>query len=472
MSKKRQYRKNMKKNLSSMPRTQIPYDIKDWSQAELILDQMLQCNTMCKSGFTLVNHKNQTEKIEWMIANLPTLPYVMDSYLNFVFSNKLTTGNEELDNTVLNPFLYRTNAKGVTNYSVIREAVKNMILYGKCGIRWLDDESGIISVESNRYTSLTRQDKVFYGFYRTVGYAISTDEEEPISLGQDPIELDRGEFKRTGRIVSKNKDYLVTLPSDFVNLRTDTSKENGISKLEEDKQRLSLIANVYQRLNYDIVYDGPGRLIFWLKDNFLNGGDIDISANEILDQSNVSKDLRAERAKDEVRKLATEIKSSSSDNVILASSYFENKFEHIPRVTKATEFLEYLQMKEGSIIAQCIGITPELIGLGDVSGNVSMEKIIDNAMVNVIIPLREAVATQFSPMLSEKLGVPKIYFDKYEARYNVDRSSEAYKYSLSVNQMIQAYATTLEMQGKVPSDMQSSIMDALTVLTDHITKVS
>ena len=469
MSKKRIIKKRQKANLSSQSNS---FNIQNWSQAEIILDNLLQCNTDCKSGFTLVNNKTQTEEIEWLIANLPTLPYVMDSYLNFVFSNKLTTGNEELDNSVLNPFLYRTNAKGVTNYSVIREAVKNMILYGKCGIRWLDDESGIVSVESNRYTSLTRQDKEFYGFYRTVSYAVSTDEEEPISLGQEPIELDRDEFKRTGRIVSKNKDYIVVLPEDFVNLRTDTSKENGISKLQEDKQRLTLIGNVYQRLNYDIVYDGPGRLIFWLKDNFLNGGDIDVSANEILDQSSEAKNLRAERAKDEIKKMATEIKGSSSDNVILASSYFEDKFEHIPRVTKATEFLEYLQMKEGSIIAQCIGITPELIGLGDVSGNVSMEKIIDNAMVNVIIPLREAVATQFSPMLSQKLGVPKIYFDKYEARYNVDRSSEAYKYSLSVNQMIQAYATSLEMNGKVPSEMQNAIMDSLTVLTDHIIKVS
>lgn len=469
MSKKRIIKKRQKANLSSQSNS---FNIQNWSQAEIILDNLLQCNTACKSGFTLVDNKTQAEEIEWLIANLPTLPYVMDSYLNFVFSNKLTTGSEELDNTVLNPFLYRTNAKGVTNYSVIREAVKNMILYGKCGIRWLDDESGIVSVESNRYTSLTRQDKEFYGFYRTVSYAVSTDEEEPISLGQEPIELDRDEFKRTGRIVSKNKDYIVVLPEDFVNLRTDTSKENGISKLQEDKQRLTLIGNVYQRLNYDIVYDGPGRLIFWLKDNFLNGGDIDVSANEILDQSSEAKDLRAERAKDEIKKMAMEIKGSSSDNVILASSYFEDKFEHIPRVTKATEFLEYLQMKEGSIIAQCIGITPELIGLGDVSGNVSMEKIIDNAMVNVIIPLREAVATQFSPMLSQKLGVPKIYFDKYEARYNVDRSSEAYKYSLSVNQMIQAYATSLEMNGKVPSEMQNAIMDSLTVLTDHIIKVS
>lgn len=448
------------------------FDVNSWSQAELILDALTKCNANCSSGFRLQKHKNEFEHIDWMIKNLPTLPYVMDSYLNFVFSNKLTTGDPILDERVLNPFLYRQNIKGVTNFAVIRESIKNMILYGKCGIRWLDFDNGILNVDANRYTSIVKADKEYYGFNRTIAYAISTDETENISLGTEPIELDRDEFRTTGNIISKNKDVMIVLPEDFVNLRTDTSKENGTSKLMEDEQRLMLIGNVYQRLNYDIVYDGPGRLIFWLKDNFLNGGDIDLSADEIFDQSSQAKDLRAKRAKDEIRQLAEEIKGSSSDNVILASSYFENKFEHIPRVTKATEFLEYLQAKEGSIIAQCIGITPELIGLGDVSGNVSMEKIIDNAMVNVIIPLREAIATQLSPFFSEKLGIPKLYFDKYEARYNVDRSSEAYKYSLSVNQMIQAYATSMEMNGKMPQDIQNGIMEALQMLTTHITNVS
>lgn len=439
----------------------------NWSQAQMILDQILECNTACTHGFCLVNHKTENEEIEWMIKNLPTLPYVMDSYLNFVFSNKLTTGDATIDQEVLNPFLYKLNAKGVTNHSVLREAVKNMLLYGKCGIRFLDEEEGILAVKANRYTSLIKADEEFYGFDRTVAYAVSTDEKETISIGSEPIELDKQTFIDTGRLISQNKEVMILLPEDFINLRTDTGTENGVSKLLEDKQRLELLGSVYQRLNYDIVYDGPGRLIFWMKDNFLDGGDIDLSANEILDQTQASKDMRAERAKEEIRKMAEDIKNSSSDNVILASSYFD-KMEHIPRVTKATEFMDYLQQKEGSIIAQCIGITPELLGLGDVSGNVSMEKIIDNAMVNMIIPLREALATQISPLLSKKLGIPKVYFDKYEAQYNVDRSSEQYKYALSVQQLVTALNSSSEEGSNVQSESVEKISIALNAILDHI----
>lgn len=456
-----------KNKLNYTPRGHNQKKETNWSQAQMILDQILACNTSCKHGFCLVDHKNENAEIEWMIQNLPTLPYVMDSYLNFVFSNKLTTGDSELDQKVLNPFLYRLNAKGVTNHSVLREAVKNTLLYGKCGIRWLDEEQGIVSVKSNRYTSLITADEQFYGFDRIVAYAVSMDEQESVSLGQKPIELDKQTFFDTGQLISRDKDTIILLPQDFINLRTDTSTENGISKLTEDKQRLELLGSVYQRLNYDIVYDGPGRLIFWMKDNFLDGGDIDLSANEILDQTQASKDLRATKAKEEIRKMAEDIKNSSSDNVILASSYFDN-MEHIPRVTKATEFMEYLQQKEGSIIAQCIGITPELLGLGDVSGNVSMEKIIDNAMVNMIIPLREALATQISPMLSAKLGIPKVYFDKYEAQYSVDKSSENYKYSLSVQQLVTALNSSSQEGSNVSEESVEKITTALNAILDHI----
>lgn len=74
-----------------------------------------------------------------------------------------------------------------------------------------------------------------------------------------------------------------------------------------------------------------------------------------------------------MQELGNKIKYSTSDEVVLASSMFDKNIEHLPRVTKGTEFFDWLN-KEGSILAQNFGITPELIGLGDVSGNVSMEK--------------------------------------------------------------------------------------------------
>lgn len=65
-----------------------------------------------------------------------------------------------------------------------------------------------------------------------------------------------------------------------------------------------------------------------------------------------------------------------------------------------------------------------------------MEKIIDNAMVNDIVPLREAIAVQISHVISSKLGVQKIYFNKYELKQNIDYSSEIFKLGQTASQLM------------------------------------
>ncbi|MGH2123234.1 hypothetical protein ACQ10H_15495, partial [Enterococcus faecalis] len=83
----------------------------------------------------------------------------------------------------------------------------------------------------------------------------------------------------------------------------------------------------------------------------------------------------------------------------LAVSNAFKKMDHLPRVTKATEFLSYLN-QEGEIMAQVFGVPNVLLGLGKISENISMEKVIDNAMLNSIIPLRENITTQISSILT------------------------------------------------------------------------
>lgn len=435
MSKRRRKKKNQ---LASQyqPNYKMPKPVKiapgvtDYS----FLNDLIACNGCGAAFMPKANGLSDDDLIQLYVDNLPTLPYVVDQLLNFIFSNGLTTGDENLDETVLKPFLFAHNIKGVTNYSVLREGIKESMIWGKCGLRWLSEEDGLVCIPHTQYTSVIAKDDSYLGFDKTVFYIASTDPSLPVEVGPEPIKFDEQEFIQHQRLVSEDGRTFVIHPDDFTNLRNDTTVENGTSRLMKDRQRLYLLEQIYERLNYDIKYDGPGRLIFWTKDGFMSG-EVEMGAGEILNQSPEAIDDRKEKAKREVKELLEQIKGSSSDNIIAVSSMFE-KMDHLPRVTKATEFLEYLTMKEGSIIAQCFGIVPELIGLGDVSGNVSMEKIIDNAMTNTIVPMREAFATQLSPMISSKLGIPKIYFDKYELKQFLDKSAQAYKMALTLNQVV------------------------------------
>lgn len=385
-------------------------------------------------GFDFKFSNDIYEQIDYFRKNLPTLSYVENQFLNFLFSNGLTTGDDEQDKNILEPFLYSHNIMGITNYEVLRSAVIESREYGRCGIRWLSYEDGIILVPHDRYTSLQVWDKEYKGFKRTVAYAIALTEEAVVT-GEEPLEIDRDEYVNTGQLVTKNKDIIIVSPDEFINLRNNTSKENGESIFERDIQRFRLLSQVYERLNYDIKYDGPGRVIFWLKDDIISNTSNEMSTGEIISQLSNDKDKRAEKAHKELEQIANAIKNSTSDNVILSPSMFEDKIDHLPRVTKATEFFDWLN-QEGVIIAQNFGISPGLIELGNVSGNVSMEKIIDNAMVNDIVPLREAIAVQISHVISSKLGVQKIYFNKYELKQNIDYSSEIFKLGQTASQLM------------------------------------
>ena len=385
-------------------------------------------------GFDFTLSNDIYEQIDYFRKNLPTLSYVENQFLNFLFSNGLTTGDDEQDKKILEPFLYSHNIMGITNYEVLRSAVIESREYGRCGIRWLSYEDGIVLVPHDRYTSLQVWDKEYKGFKRTVAYAIALTDEAVVT-GEEPLEIDREEYVNTGQLVTKNKDIIIVSPDEFINLRNNTSKENGESIFERDIQRFRLLSQVYERLNYDIKYDGPGRVIFWLKDDIISNTSNEMSTGEIISQLSNDKDKRAEKAHKELEQIANAIKNSTSDNVILSPSMFEDKIDHLPRVTKATEFFDWLN-QEGVIIAQNFGISPGLIELGNVSGNVSMEKIIDNAMVNDIVPLREAIAVQISHVISSKLGVQKIYFNKYELKQNIDYSSEIFKLGQTASQLM------------------------------------
>lgn len=430
--KQRKNRKKAKNNLNSSS-SFVPV-----INPEDVLDVMANCDRGdCFRGFHISDPKKRSdeETIQWLTENLPTLPYVLEQYMNFLFSNGLVSGTPEGDERLKN-WLFKPNIKGIPNYIVLKEAIKNSIVWGKCGIRWLSEEDGIIAVPHTQYSSIVVKDSQYGGFKRPVAYAISADEDKPMKLADYDLEIDRENFTKEGILRDYKNDVIIELPENFINLRSDVSSEDGKSRLLEDRQRLEILANVYTRLNYDVIYDGPGRIIFWMKDDIYNTGTIDLSAGELIAGSTASREKRADRAKAELSAMAKSIKDSRSDNVILSSPMFDH-LDHLPRVTKATEFFDYLN-KEGSIVSQVIGITPELIGLGDVSGNVSMEKIIDNAMINVIVPQRESYATQLSPLLSAKLGLSKVYFDKYELQNQIDHSSPVYKLALSIQQLNEA----------------------------------
>ena len=374
-----------------------------------ILQDIIACSSVCGDlGGVAVSKADYTvEEINDLIKELPGVDYVIDRLLNYLFSNGLTTGNETFDQERLDPWLYeQKNRYDATNYEVLRSVIAQATIYGECGLRMFD--GNLYQAQKGYYGMLTRKEdgieEVVAYFIRKDGKMIDRDfridEWNKFERWTDPEQY----FDDNGMILLDT--------SEFVNIRNDTTTLHGYSPFTRDRQRLDLLLSVYERLNYDIDYDGPGRIIVRPKDGYING-DNDVSTGQIINNSIQAQEARNERAKAEIRRVANEIKNSTSDSVILLSNAFDKDITHLPRVTKATEFMTWLE-SDTVVIAQVLGMSPTLLEVGKLHGNVSVEKIIDNAMLNTIIPKREKYAVQFSKLIADHLGVEKVYFDKYD----------------------------------------------------------
>lgn len=371
-----------------------------------ILESMLECN-QCNDIGSLPKRKWRPglEKVDEYMQVLPGADYVLTQTLNYIFSNGLTTGKIKEDE-VLNDFLFKKNSEQTLNKDVLRDSIGMAITHGACGLRWLD--GNLYQYKWGTYKILTIKRN---GIKSVLGYLIKKDGDRV-----PPVKFDFEKYNEYEDFIRDldDQDLLLLGTNDFMVIRNDTSLPYGHSPLLRDEARLDLLTAVYERLNYDIRYDGPGRIIIRPKDGLLGGDDnMDASTANVLQGALAGQLKNKEQILAEARRVANQIKNSSSDSVIVLSNAFDKEIDHLERVTKATEFFTWIK-NDTLLLAQDFGMPPSLLELGGVSGNVSMTSIIRTAVLNGIVPLRQKYAEQFSNFISSKLGCEKVYFNSYD----------------------------------------------------------
>ncbi|HDT7379383.1 TPA: hypothetical protein ACN3BD_000968 [Enterococcus faecalis] len=396
-----------------------------------VLNDMLKCSD-CGHSFTLdnVRKKDIDQLIDFFIHNLPAVKYVSEQLVNYIFSNNLTTGDEEQDKK-LDLFMYSNNIEGKKNLTVLKEAVTESILYGKSGIRYLSRDDGLVNVSHNNYATLLKLNNTYLGFNDVIGYLINSNPKEKMFNDIKKLNDDRffDDFDYENGLITLNDRKLVfETKNNFINLRRNTTKEEGESPFEYDRQRVGLIYSVYSRLNYDVEYDGVGRLLLRLEKDI---SELPQGTTEMFKETESENETQIKKIKAEVEAVAKLIKNSDKTSVIALSNVF-GEVERLQRDTRSVEFFNWLE-KDVEMIAQVFGINPPLINAGRNSGNISQEKIIDNAMLNTIIPLREQFALQISNMIAPKIGVERIFFDKYEMKQKEDETDKLNKLTNAIN---------------------------------------
>lgn len=379
---------------------------------EDVVNDMMQCSGCFENGALkpIEISKNKKRIIEYYIKNVPGLEYVVNKEVSYIFSNGLTTGNLDGDEK-LNDFCYRVNAQGIVNKLVLKSAIKTAMIWGECGIRF--SGNNLYLVEPYTYqTIITYIDGILMPF----GYIVSTKGKDISGIDFDLTNYDeRGVLDFLKSIEESDEYIFITATSgDFLNLRNDVKFIHGDSPLLKDQYRLDLLINTYKRLNFDVTLDSPARIVLWTKQGWVEGDETtDISTSEVLNASVMSSKNRQTKAEEKKKQLCKEIQESKPGSVVLLSGEFEKNIEKLDRVTKATEFFDWLS-KDVNTVCQMFGFDATLCGVSEFSGQVSMAAVIDDAMLSNVVPLRENYALQFSSFIANKIGVDKVYFNKYD----------------------------------------------------------
>lgn len=388
------------------------------------------------SGFRGTPVGENLEDIERLALDLPDVDYILDNIVNYMFTNYLTTEDFDKDKE-LRDYLYSLNFNGQRNYDVLKQVAKGYRKYGYYGL--LNTGEGLVGVHPKDILACVIDYPKKPVLRQTLTYLIKntntfitpydrkTGNNRPVNdYSADDIQ----------KILENPEEYknevLVVTDKEFACVRIDTSQVFCMSPLLKDRKRVELILNILNRMNYDISRNGIGTIALQAKDTLEEQIEESVeqgtafSGGELLDMGRTAKGERTKKIIEDMNAFAEKLSETEFNDAIVYSGNFQN-LEQLERDTKATDFLDYLSQYVPAIICQMFGVPARLFDLNKTVSNIGTYSIIDNAMKNTIIPMRDHFIGQVVHILQNASGLSEhIKFDSYEFTNNYNYNNDLY----------------------------------------------
>ena len=388
------------------------------------------------SGFRGTPVGENLEDIERLALDLPDVDYILDNIVNYMFTNYLTTESFDKDKE-LRDYLYGLNFNGQRNYDVLKQVAKGYRKYGYYGL--LNTGEGLVGIHPKDILACVIDYPKKPVLRQTLTYLIKntntyitpydrkTGNNRPVNdYSADDIQKileNPEEFKN---------EVLVVTDKEFACVRIDTSQVFCMSPLLKDRKRVELILNILNRMNYDISRNGIGTIALQAKDTLEEQIEESVeqgtsfSSGELLDMGRTAKGERTKKIIEDMNAFAEKLSETEFNDAIVYSGNFQN-LEQLERDTKATDFLDYLSQYVPAIICQMFGVPARLFDLNKTVSNIGTYSIIDNAMKNTIIPMRDHFIGQVVHILQNATGLSEhIKFDSYEFTNNYNYNNDLY----------------------------------------------
>lgn len=388
------------------------------------------------SGFRGISVRETLEDIEKLALDLPDVDYILDNIVNYMFTNSLTTDNYKKDD-ILRKYLYSQNFNGQRNYDVLKQVAKGYRKYGYYGL--LRTKDGLVGIHPKDILACVIDYPQKPVLRQTLAYLIKNT-----NVYQTPYDQKTGNPRTATdyseediRLILKDpkkyeKDVMVVTSDEFTCVRLDTSQTFCMSPLLRDRKRVELILNILNRMNYDISRNGIGTIALQAKDTLEEQVQESVEqgtafeSGELLDLGRTAKEERNQKIIEDIEKFAEKLSETEFNDAIVYTGNFQN-LEQLERDTKATDFLDYLSMYVPAIICRMFGVPPRLFDSDKTVSNIGTHSIIDNAMKNTIIPMRDHFLGQIVHLLQKATGLKEhIKFDSYEFASSYNYNNDIY----------------------------------------------
>jgi uncharacterized protein YeeX (DUF496 family) len=388
------------------------------------------------SGFRGTPVGENLEDIERLALDLPDVDYILDNIVNYMFTNYLTTEDFDRDKD-LRDYLYSLNFNGQRNYDVLKQVAKGYRKYGYYGL--LNTGEGLVGIHPKDILACVIDYPKKPVLRQTLTYLIKNT-----NTFITPYDRKTGNNRPVNdysaediqKILENPEEYknevLVVTDKEFACVRIDTSQVFCMSPLLKDRKRVELILNILNRMNYDISRNGIGTIALQAKDTLEEQIEESVeqgtafSGGELLDMGRTAKGERTKKIIEDMNAFAEKLSETEFNDAIVYSGNFQN-LEQLERDTKATDFLDYLSQYVPAIICQMFGVPARLFDLNKTVSNIGTYSIIDNAMKNTIIPMRDHFIGQVVHILQNASGLSEhIKFDSYEFANNYNYNNDLY----------------------------------------------
>lgn len=388
------------------------------------------------SGFRGTPVSENLDDIERLSLDLPDVDYILDNIVNYMFTNSLTTEDFTKDEK-LRQFLFKNNFNGQRNYDVLKQVAKGYRKYGYYGI--LNTGDGLVGVHPKDILACVIDYPKKPVLRQTLAYLIKnnntyiTPYDQKTGNPRVASDYSDDDIKEILKNPDEYKnDVMVVNEDNFACVRLDTSQVFCMSPLLKDRKRVELILNILNRMNYDISRNGIGTIALQAKNTLEEQIEESVeqgtafSSKELLDMGRTAKEERNKKIIEDMNAFAEELSKTEFNDAIVYSGNFQN-LEQLERDTKATDFLDYLSQYVPAIICQMFGVPARLFDLNKTVSNIGTYSIIDNAMKNTIIPMREHFLGQVVHLLKNASGLSEhIKFDSYEFTNNYNYNNDLY----------------------------------------------